>query len=125
MSLDWNLGKIKDYKSLCWIPDPTPEEPNGETFNPVTNALIMALMSIGMSKITEANHLEVFFRLTVDSSILGAPMFYRDENGDPEENYFSLKDVKAHIGLSTNVSWKTSGQWIQSVKRRWLERSPS
>ena len=65
-----------------------------------THCLIFATMSVGMGSITEKNAKEFFTRLSMHETAFGA--FRRDGEGKPTP--FTFDEVKAHIGLRTNVS---------------------
>lgn len=123
MSLDCDLTKIKDYETLCWRqPEPGEIEANDHTMfgrmvtedgriqNPVTHALIFGCMSIGIGEITEQNYEEWFIRYRSLS-------FLYPDHPDP----ITLEDVKAHIGLTTNVFPKRSKREFAEQIRTTLE----
>src|SRR5581483_2508285 len=89
MSLTWNIEKVKDYDTVCWI--------EGE-LNPITNTLIWATMSVKLGEITEKNAAEFYARLAITEKITG-PSVVKD--GEPY--YITPEDVEAHIGLYCNV----------------------
>jgi hypothetical protein len=78
MSLNWDARKCGDAWDAL---DPNHKE-----------SLIFSTMSVGIGVITEENHLEWYGRYLQTYHAYGW--------GDP---YLSLADVKAAIGLSTNV----------------------
>jgi len=56
VSLNWDLTKITNMDELCWVENPEhPGVEDEKTMNPVTNSLIWACLSIGMTGITEKN----------------------------------------------------------------------
>ena len=65
-----------------------------------THCLIFASMSVAMGSITDKNAKEFFTRLSMLETAFGA--FRRDEEG--KATPFTFNEVKAHIGLRTNVS---------------------
>lgn len=65
-----------------------------------THCLIFASMSVAMGSITEKNVKEFATRLNMLETAFGA--FRRDGEGKPTP--FTFDEVKAHIGLRTNVS---------------------
>jgi hypothetical protein len=86
MSLDFYLTDIKDYKTLCWIDDPL-----DNVLNPVTDRLVWGCMAIGIGIITEKTYEEWYIRYRVWCWIRHI------------EVGITLADVRAHIGLRTNV----------------------
>jgi hypothetical protein len=139
MSLNWNIGRIRDYHTVCFdrrVFD-TPEEaeafiraetsfmgPNwyidtddeaGRTakrMSVTTNMLIWASLLVGLPEITEANAERWYKRLATIEANNGA---YRTRDG--EDVPFTLDEVRAHIGLSTNVSRETDAKFRAKVKR--------
>lgn len=131
MALTWNIGKVKDYKTNCF--DRIPREGNEARLNEggfmgpfwyeskddatmlermsvTTQTLIFATMSVGLGSITEKNAEEFYRRLAwVERD--GA--FRRSSEGDVP---FTLEDVKAHIGMTTNVSDETKSKWNKRMK---------
>ena len=102
MSLDWHVEDVDNYKERCWV-----KREDGEyVLSPMTNNLIWSAMRIGMNGITEKNWKEFYARMLLD------PDSRRRENGclliKPE-------DVKAHIGLSTNVSSVSRTKWFKAL----------
>jgi hypothetical protein len=78
-----------------------------QEMNAVTYALVIATMAVGLPGITTKNHREFYARLAVVER-LGGPFVYRVDGPRP----LTLADVKAHIGLVTNVPAQTRGQWL-------------
>jgi len=100
MSLDWYVADVDNYKERCWV------ECDGDKYlSPVTDTLIWAAMRIGMNGITEKNWKEFYARMLLD------PRSRR------EDGYLFIKpeDVKAHIGLSTNVSSVSRTKWFKAL----------
>jgi hypothetical protein len=98
MSLNWNLQKIKNWQKLCYMPDP---QDAGETIlNPVTYVIIMSSISLDLDSITESNVWEWYKRLRY---LEETQQFYLLSVGKKKRNP-TLKELKAHIGLSVNVT---------------------
>jgi hypothetical protein len=117
MSLDFRLGKIADYKELCYEFLPN----DGLKMKPVTEALIWSMLSTEMKEITEDNIDEVLFRSRCISVVSGPPMHtYDGEKIIPRE--FTREEVEAHVGLSTNVTQRTRKQFLKTCSER-LERT--
>jgi len=145
MSLDWNIGRIRDYQTTCFDRRTfdTPEEatafiraeasymgPNwcadgadtsGRTatrLSVTTNTLIWASLLVGLPEVSEANAERWFKRLATIEAHNGA---YRTRDG--EDVFFTLEEVKAHVGLSTNVSRETDAKFRAKVKRWEAEKA--
>ena len=103
MSLSWDITKVEDYKSKCWI------EVEGEEhkqLNPVTDAIIWACMAVDMQQITAKNAEEFYTRYLMFSRAIG-----RDER----ERWLTLEDIEAHVGMWTNVTTRTKAQFHKRV----------
>jgi hypothetical protein len=132
MSLNWNIGSINDYKVTCF--DRLPREGNEDRLNEggfmgpfwyeskddptmlerlsvTTHTLIFATLSVDMGSITEKNADEFFRRL---SEVEREGAYRKSAFGDVP---FTLEEVKAHIGLTTNVATMTKRQWAAKQKR--------
>ena len=124
MSLDFKLTTIKNYRTTCYIKKPLPagqplppsgnwyrieEDPNViEQLNPVTSALVWITIAIDMGDITENNALEFYARVACSEKMFGNYLT-SDEGPRP----ITLEDVKAHIGLHTNVSMQSWGSFVR------------
>ncbi len=100
MSLDFQLGAIKGWEDLCRGGSPT------GPLNKTTEAIVFACMSVGIGTITQENFVEFYERMVCCYAL--------SEFNDPSQAP-SLKDVRAHIGLRTNVSNDTRNQWVKRV----------
>jgi hypothetical protein len=116
MSLDWRLTKIKDYETLCWLPDPV--APAGrKRLNPVTNVIIWATMPVGMNQITEKNYDKFFVRLSALESAFGS--YLKEVNRDElVDRPITLAEVRQHIGLATNAASLTGAQFRRQLGER-------
>jgi hypothetical protein len=135
MSLDYNLTKIANRDTLCWeTRTGTPEEMAAlvarVTFmgpdwawtddsktsvtrrSVTTHVLIFASMHVGFGSITEKNWEAYFERLSTVEQVLGP--FRTSEEGPV---FFTPDDVKAHIGLSTNVGAESPAKFNAKVAR--------
>lgn len=79
-------------------------EDGSHRMNPVTEVLIFRSMSTGMGEITEANWREVATRILILGKVLGAEMV----GPGGVDVFLTAQDVKAHIGLKTNVGQEWS-----------------
>jgi hypothetical protein len=145
MSLNWNIGAVNDHQITCydrkWVEnekvkeylnaggfmgpywhapdtDPWMEQDYDKSkytllkrMNVTTHTLILAMMSIDIGTITEKNADEVFRRL----SVVEQEGAFRNSQYGPVP--FTLEEVKAHIGLTTNVATLTKAKWAAKQKR--------
>lgn len=104
MSLNWNIEKIADYESVCFI-----ETEEGKRLAPLTEALIFLTVGVGLGEITKANASEFYTRVTTLDK-LGGPML-TGRGGKPHA--ITLEEIEAHIGLYTNVANKSRPKWLR------------
>lgn len=115
MSLDFNLSKIKDWKTTCYFDHGTDES----RLKGVTETLIWAALFIGIGEITETNAEEFFIRVRIYEKVTGA---LRRKGDEPV--FVSYQDVLDHIGLTTNVFPKESRtKFMQKLERHVLENT--
>ena len=111
MSLDYNLGQIKNYKEICY------SEPDKEGFvelHPVTHAIIWTCIAVELNGVKEDNIDEWVFRQEFLTR-LGKGNFFNKRN-------LSREELMSHIGLSTNVSTTSRLQFLRNqVKRLEIE----
>ena len=135
MSLDYNLTKIANRDTLCWETYTGTHEEMAAlvarvTFmgpdwawtdashtsvtrrSVTTHVLIFASMHVGFGSITEKNWEAYFERLSTVEQVLGP--FRTSEEGPV---FFTPDDVKAHIGLSTNVGAESPAKFNAKVAR--------
>lgn len=112
MSLNFELTKIKDYKSVCWT-----GEGDNARINVVTEMIIFGTMFVGIREITEANA-EVFTCRLADWWQSEGPIGEVGDGGKVTWRQVTLEEVKAHIGLKTNASNLTPRQWKAQLTRR-------
>jgi hypothetical protein len=77
MSLNWNAKNVEGWEEIPWEK---------------RESAIFATMIVDLGEITLSNHVEWFERYTAYNFACGW------------DNYLSFADVKAMIGLTTNVS---------------------
>ena len=110
MSLNWNLGRIKDHSTVCWV---------GEEMNPVTHSLLFSTMIVDMGEITEENADEFYFRTEMASKVGGPPM--RRVKEDSESGFegvdYSYEDIRKHIGLTTNVFTVSRAAFLKKMAK--------
>lgn len=72
-------------------------------------------MFVDMGQITAENYEEFYARTAVQEKLSGAYLTETDAEGNHKPRYITLKDVRDHIGLSTNVSFLKRAQWLKRV----------
>ena len=108
MSLDYELGEIANYKEVCYTGEPGQRKMSG-----VTHALIFVTMSVDIGHITEKNYLEFYTRAKFVAALFGSTLYEADEHGGHRERDFTIEEVRAHIGLGTNVHDKTRAHFVK------------
>lgn len=102
MSLDWSVANVQDWETTCY----EITEDGSERLRTTTYDLIWGMLAIDMTGITKDNYHEVWLRLgTLELA----------QRGRLDEHSFSLADVKAHVGLDTNVSKKPGASFYKRL----------
>ena len=140
MSLDWNIGKVPNKETVCWIET----DPQTKTLNPVTEALIWRSMSLDIGLLEEGNIPEWLFRTRYYSRWFGKPLNRvvshckfcdctrgKTERGADQEMCkheewedridgfdFTSEDLKAHCGLYTNVRTLSRAGFLKKVQKQ-------
>jgi len=111
MSLDWSLSKIEDYEDLCWKATGEMSEEGKPLYrlNPITESIIFACMPIDLGDITEDNYHEFYQRYAIWCAVKGLTP------------YFTLNDVRDHIGLKCNVANMTLHSWMTKRLKWFME----
>ena len=63
MSLNWNVTDVKNYKRVVYKKSETDNPDEGFEIKHYPNRIIWATMAIGMSSITEENHVQFYNRV--------------------------------------------------------------
>jgi hypothetical protein len=112
MSLNYDLRAINPDDRAKY-PDPSPVTMNG-----VTQTIIWATMAVGIGSITDKTAEEFYARVHVVERLNG-PFLLNPEDGS--EHYLTPEDIRAHIGLKTNVfPMEPRAKWRTSVMNRAL-----
>ncbi len=138
MSLDWNISKVKNKEKVCYIGD----DPKTKALNPVTEALIWRSMSLDIGLIEEGNVPEWLFRTRYYSRLFGKPLtksvkkcrLCSGESGVfgvwacacphpefedcPKAFDFTLEEIKAHVGLYTNVRTLSRAGFLKKMQKQ-------
>ena len=92
--------------------------------------LVIVTMTIDMGTITEKNWTEFFRRLHAVERLMGAQRRRKKRDSDDkwEDVFFTPAEVKAHIGIRTNVAKTTDAQWrkrLMEMHRRGVDAAIS
>ena len=121
MALNWDISKVKDFKTVCWIKTGEVDEDGDELvrINPITDTLIWGLLEIGVGKITEANWPEVWMRLAMADGADGEGRLYEfDSDNKRVTRSLTMEEVHAHVGLCTNISYETPAVFYKKMKEK-------
>lgn len=91
MALHKNISNCVNYEEL-----------NTDANYPMTERIYFVTMVTDLGEITESNYGEFYARVKVYEAITG-------------DDYITLADIKRRIGLSTNVSNRTSAQFLKRM----------
>lgn len=111
MSVNWSCVNVRDWETLH------ADDLEWEK----TSILLTAgwgygwFDSIGFGSITEANVGEVWVRMNILQSLVGAPLS-RWTGKVSEPIYFTKDDIIRRIGLSSNYSTKSHAVFMKGVK---------
>lgn len=98
MSLDYDLTGISDYRDVCFV-----EQDGQRRLSPVTEAMVFLCMFTGVGPdLTEDNIEEFIARATTWEKVNGAYLLRR-EGGVTSERPVTEEEIRAHLGLHTNV----------------------
>lgn len=111
MSLDWNISNVADHKVTCYVGDE-----GARRLAPVTEGLIWYTMLCDMGRITEGNWPDFYQRIKLLEGLRGAIVY--DGNGD--DLLITPEMVRAHIGLSTNVSNVALSKWQNRILKAFM-----
>ena len=111
MSLDWRVDKIEGYKHVCWTGTGKFYEEKGKqkehtTLKPETEALVWPTLSVSMHSITKKNWREFYLRMLLNPYLISKTRHVKPE------------DVYRHIGLTTNVTYKSRAKYLRDLYDR-------
>lgn len=109
MSLDWNVGDVADFENVCFE-----QRDDGRYVRPVTNAIVMSTMATDMRGITEDTVDEFAWRLDLYQRMFGA-LIVEAHDGGFIERFITVEEVRAHVGLSTNVAPQSRAKWLKRM----------
>ena len=108
MSLNWDLGGIENFKSVCRNED--------ESLREETELLIFYTMNLGMGLITQNNVDKFILRLRMYEVLYGMAKWW-NVNGQ-RVNVISDTLIRKHIGLRTNASSISDVQFNKNMLKQ-------
>jgi len=102
MALHFDFTKVKNNETVCLTPE-------GE-IRVVTDALIWLTMALDLRGITSKNVEDFIVRLRLYEMVAGP-------------TNITAAQVRAHVGLSTNVSDTTDAQFVKKLSKLMRERA--
>lgn len=113
MSLNWNLSKIANYRTVCLCAQDCEPGVDEVPLRNNTHNLIWLTMAVGMGTITPKNIDEWQFRLAVLNRLDSQSEMYEA---------LTREVLEAHMGLETNVfPAQTRTKWLSGIAKR-IER---
>lgn len=104
MPLTFDVSKVKDYsKNFPDVPSIYPNVGTGRDWNPVTSALVMAMMILG--PLTDDVD-EFWMRLNLYQTHVGALL---NKGGEPR--MITREEVENHVGIKVNVAPISKAKW--------------
>lgn len=121
MSLNWNVTEVKNYKRVVYKKLETDYPAEGfemkhYEMKHYPNRIIWATMSIGMSSITEENHVHFYNRLKLYEEFYGG--YYKKVRDSHKVDFTPLKEVQKMIGLRVNVSNISASEFLKKFKKQ-------
>tara|TARA_B110000238_G_scaffold199676_2_gene247343 strand:+ start:308 stop:688 length:381 start_codon:yes stop_codon:yes gene_type:complete len=108
MSLNWDLGGIENFKSVCRNED--------ESLREETELLIFYTMNLGMGLITQNNVDKFILRFRMYEVLYGMAKWW-NVNGQ-RVNVISDTLIRKHIGLRTNASSISDVQFNKNMLKQ-------
>lgn len=119
MSLDWNLTKIENHETVCFYKaiEASPDQGiavGDRLLKPETDVIIWLTMFTGIGwEVTDENIDEFVYRVQFYERLHGPMLRARDEEtGTYSPAPLSEETIRAHKGISTNVSHTPRGEWM-------------
>lgn len=111
MSLNWDVSKIANKDSVCWV------EVDGEKrLSGTTETLILISPAVGLGNLTEDNWRKWYERVRALEAISGPFRTVRRNPNEIESIYFSIDEIRQHIGLTTNVADEFDAQFYKRLR---------
>lgn len=105
MSLNVDASRVKNADTVCFR-----GEGDAREWNPRTTLIAFTTMTIDIGEITAENAEEFYCRCALLNGLYASA-----SNIPPQE--ITIADIRAHIGLRTNVLTLTRAKWLAKVTK--------
>lgn len=105
MSLNVNVSKVANHDSVCFV-----GEGEGRKWRPLTTTIAFMCMAVDIGEITEQNAEEWYCRACLINDL------YASASIEPPAE-ITIADIRAHIGMQTNVITMTRAKWISKIAK--------
>lgn len=109
MPLTWDVTKVIDHESVCFNED--------GSVKLATEAIVFYTMPLGLGEISVDNAAEFYGRVKLYEALYGPLM--RDGDGEPRP--LTLEEVRAHVGLTTNVAKESKAVWLRRMTSMFID----
>jgi hypothetical protein len=105
MSLNVDASRVKNAETVCFRGEGDKRE-----WNPLTTLIAFTTMSVDIGEITAENAEEFYCRAALINDIYASASSLAPTD-------ITIADIKAHIGLRTNVATLTRAKWLAKVSK--------
>ena len=105
MSLNVDASRVQNADTVCFT-----REGDERKWRGLTTLIAFTTMAVDIGEITEANAEEFYCRACLINDL------YASASALPPEE-ITIADIKAHIGLRTNVITLTRAKWLAKVSK--------
>ena len=127
MSLNWNVAKVKNFETVCYIM----KDDHTKDFHPITNVLIWLTIMVDLGSITSKNISEWTWRITFLRRWNNYTSFVWFEKNALNINWkekfspfeITVRDLEKHIGLSTNVANLSRASWLKKMMKYFVRET--
>ena len=105
MSLNVDASRVQNADTVCFV-----GEGDARKWNPLTTTIAFFTMSADIGEITAENAEEFYCRCALLNDLYASASIER-----PVE--ITIDDIRAHIGLRTNVLTLTRAKWMTKVTK--------
>lgn len=105
MSLNVDVSRVKNAETVCFR-----GEGDAREWNPLTTTLAFFTMTVDIGEITAENAEEFYCRAALLNDLYASA-----SNTAPTE--ITIADIRAHIGLRTNVLTVSRAKWLTKVTK--------
>lgn len=113
MSLNWDVSNVKDKDSVCWVGEGDKRRLSG-----TTETLILLSPALGLGEISETSWPLWYARLVALEAANGP-----SRTDGKDGIYFTVDEVRQHIGLKINVAPETDAKFYERIKLMLQDRA--